>query len=123
LLVTVVHPAAVATRAYATVEQLADALRVQVTTKNRDALQLSLDAAALEIDQYCDRPADNPLPDPPPALATTVNIARGIEWFKSNDSAFGGVGFADTGVLRVPRDAFARHALDLIPLKVQFGLA
>lgn len=109
--------------AYATVEQLAEALRVTVTTKNAEWLGLSVEAAASEIDQYLDRPADDPLPEPPPALATTVNVARGIEWYKANDSAFGAVGFADIGVLAAPADPFARHARTLIPLKVKFGVA
>jgi hypothetical protein len=109
--------------AYATVEQLAAALRVAVTTKNSEWLQLSLDAAASEMDHYMDRPPDDLLPVPAPALATTVNVARAIEWYKSNDAAFGAVGFADIGVLRAPGDPFARHAAALTPLKVQFGVA
>lgn len=109
--------------AYATAAQLAEALRITVTAKNQEWLDLSLDAAASEIDHYLDRPASDPLPDPPPALATTVNVARGIEWFKANDAAFGAIGFADIGALNVPSDPFARHARTLIPLKVQFGVA
>jgi hypothetical protein len=108
--------------AYATAEQLAAALRVAVTPKNSEWLELCLDAAASEIDHQIDRPADDPLPDPPPALATTVNVARAIEWYKANDAAFGAVGFADIGVLAAPADPFARHANSLIPLKVQFGI-
>ena len=108
--------------AYATVEQLAAALRVTVSAKNSELLDLSLEAAAAEIDHYLDRP-DDPLSDPPPALATMGNIARGIEWFKANDAAFGAVGFADVGVLAAPADPFARHAAALIPLKVRFGIA
>jgi hypothetical protein len=52
-----------------------------------------------------------------------VNVARGLEWYKANDSAFGAVGFADVGVLAAPSDPFARHARTLIPLKSQFGIA
>jgi hypothetical protein len=108
--------------AYATVEQLAAALRVAVTPKNTDMLQQSLDAAAREIDHYCDRPSDDPIaPDDP--LAGMVNIGRGLEWFKANDAVFGAVGFADIGVLSAPADPFARHAATLTPLKVQFGIA
>jgi hypothetical protein len=106
--------------AYATEAQLADALRVTVTAKNSELLSLSVEAAAREIDQYCDR-AGTPIPAGDP-LATMVNVARGIEWFKANDSAYGVVGFADVGVLNTPADGFARHARNLIPLKVQFGI-
>jgi hypothetical protein len=115
--------------AYATVEQLAAALRVAVTPKNSEWLQLCLDAAAEEIDHQLDRP-EPPAPvlsaqlDPSDsALATTVNVARAIEWYKANDAAFGAVGFADIGVLQAPADPFGRHANALIPLKVQFGIA
>jgi hypothetical protein len=108
--------------AYATVEQLAAALRVTVTPKNSEWLALCLDAAASVVDQLCDRPADDPMPDPPPALAVTENIAIGIEFYKANDAAFGAVGFADIGVMSVPADVYARHRNALIPIKVQFGV-
>ena len=109
--------------AYATVDELAAALRVQVTVKNSDLLQSCLDAAALEIDHAVDLVGGGPLPDPAPALATQVNVARGVEWFKAADATFGGVGFADTGILKVPADSFARHARTLIPLRQQFGVS
>jgi hypothetical protein len=108
--------------AYASVEQLAAALRVAVTPKNSDLLDQSLAAAAIEIDHYCDRLPDDPIAADDP-LAGMVNIARAIEWFKANDAAFGAVGFADIGVLSAPADPFARHAATLTPLKVQFGIA
>jgi hypothetical protein len=108
--------------AYATVEQLAAALRVAVTPKNSDALRQSLDAAATEIDHYCDRPSDDPISADDP-LAGMVNISRGLEWFKANDAVFGAVGFHDIGVLSAPADPFSRHAATLTPLKVRFGIA
>lgn len=108
--------------AYATVDDLAAALRVAPTSKNADLLQRCLDSSAQEIDHYCDRPTDDPIaPDDP--LAGSVNVARGVEWFKAADAAFGGVGYADTGILPVKLDGFARHALALVPLKRRFGLA
>ena len=123
LLVTVVHPASSSAHSYATVDELAAALRVQVTVKNQDWLQSCLDASALEIDHALDRLALDPLPTPAPALVVQVNVARGVEWYKASDAAFGGVGFADTGILTVPGDTFARHAQALIPLTQQFGVA
>ena len=108
--------------AYASVDELAAALRVTATVKNSDWLESCLDAAAQEIDQYCDRPVSDPIPAGD-ALAAQVNVARGVEWFKASDAAFGGVGFADTGILPVKLDGFARHALALIPLKRRFGIA
>ena len=108
--------------AYATVEELADALRIRLTSTNQASLQTCLDAAAVEIDQAVDRTADDPIPADDP-LANRVNLVRAVEWFKANDAAFGVVGFADTGALQAPRDAFARHAVALIPLKQQWGIA
>jgi hypothetical protein len=110
---------------YATIDELASALRVRVTAQNTDDLQRCLDAATREIDAWLDRPTGDPVPPDAEsqALAASVNIARGLEWFKANDAAFGAIGFADSGVLRVPGDTFARHAAILIPLKVQYGIA
>lgn len=109
--------------AYATVEQLAAALRVAVTVKNQDWLQQSVDAAAAVVDHLIDRPADEPLPVPPPALATTENVAIAIEIYKANDAAFGAVGFDNIGVLSVPGDVYGRHANALLPLKILHGIA
>src|SRR5262245_44029880 len=109
--------------AYASLDQLAAALRVTVTPKNQDALQRALDAASDEIDKELDRPATDPLPDPAPALVVQVNVDRGVEHFKASDAAWGGVGYADVGILRVPADGFARHAATLTPYKAQYGVA
>lgn len=108
---------------YATADQLAQALRVQVTPKTQPWLDACVAAASAEIDHAVDRLADDPMPTPTPALATVVCVARGCEWWKANDAAYGGLGFADTGVLRVPTDSFARHAANLIPLTQRFGIA
>jgi hypothetical protein len=112
--------------AYATVAELAAALRITVTTDNTATLQACLDAATLEIDTAMDRfDVVTPMSGTPEqeALANRVNVLRGVEWFKSNDAAFGVVGFADTGVLQAPKNTFARHAAALVPLKQQWGVA
>lgn len=110
--------------AYATVDQLAAAMRLTVSVKNQEWLQACLDAAASEIDHRCGRRPDDPLPtDPPDPLAQQVNVARGVEWYKANDATFGGVGFADIGILRVPTDGFARFAHALLPLTQTWGVA
>jgi hypothetical protein len=44
--------------AYATIDELAQALKVRVTAENTPTLQSCLDAAAAEIDHDIDRPAD-----------------------------------------------------------------
>jgi hypothetical protein len=110
--------------AYATVDELADALRTAVTAKNSDRLAACLDAAFAEIES-----ARDPLAGAPPltgsslALARQINIIRGLEWFKANDAAFGVLGFEGVGALNVRPDGFARHAAALTPLVTQFGLA
>lgn len=109
--------------AYATVEQLASALRIAVTTKNEADLQRCVDAAAEEIDHDLDRFASVQPLDPVPELLVTVNIGRGAELFKLADALFGGVGFADIGVLRVQSDGFERWSAMLIPFHQQFGIA
>lgn len=107
---------------YATRDQLAAALHVAVSVKNQDDLDACCAAASEEIDQYRDAVADAPLPVPTPALVNRVCVARAVEWWKANDAAFGALGFDGTGVLTTKPDTFARHARDLIPYKVQFGI-
>src|SRR5262245_46739777 len=108
---------------YATADELAARLRIQVTAKNQPALESCIAAASAEIDHALDRLPDNPLPDPAPALIVETCIARATEWWKASDAAFGVIGFADTGALAAPRDSFARHAATLIPYTEQFGIA
>lgn len=108
--------------AYATPEELADALNVRLTPANTAAMQACLDAAAAEIDHETDRLDTDPIaPDDP--LANRVNIVRAVEWWKSNAAAFGVIGFDQTGTLTAPRDGFSRHAYALTPLKQQWGIA
>ena len=111
--------------AYATVDELAAALRVTLTAANTDGLQACLDAAAIEIDGAVDwaTAPTYPIELPPDPLLNRVNIVRGVEWFKANDAAFGVIGFADTGALQAPRNTFARHAVTLTVRKEQFGVA
>ena len=109
--------------AYATVEELAGALRVRVTAENTAQLQACLDAAADEIDHtVAVDPLDGANPATDSALANRVNILRGVEWWKANDAAFGVIGFDDTGALQAPRNTFRRHAAALIPIKQRWGV-
>ena len=109
--------------AYATVEELAAALHVKVTTEREPDLQRALDAAAEEIDQDLDRDPSDPLPDPAPAAVVATNISRAVEWYKAPDAAYGIVGVEDTGAIRAPLDGFARHAQNLTRYKSKFGIA
>lgn len=105
--------------AYATIDELAAALRIQVTAANQEGLQTCLDAAAIEIDDALDRTTPLEVSNP---LANRVNILRGVEWFKANDAAFGVLGVSDTGTLTAPRNTMRRHAIALLPLKQQYGI-
>lgn len=107
--------------AYATPEQLATAMHMTATPLNTAQLESCLEAAATEIDQVCDRV--EPMPEPAPDLVVQVNIARGVEWMKAADAAFGGVGYADIGILKTPPDGMMRHMVTLLPFKQQWGLA
>lgn len=116
--------------AYATKDELAAALRVRVTEENQPALDACLDAAASEIDHDVDWREPVPegeLPYPEGdnrlALLNRVNVARAVEWWKTNDAAFGVIGYSDTGALTAPRDGFSRHAMALTPCKQRWGVA
>jgi hypothetical protein len=108
--------------AYTTVDDLAAKLKIRVTPDNEPMLQACVDAAAQEIDHYTDRLSGSPI-DPDDPLAGQVNLVRAVEWWKASDAAFGVIGFADTGALQAPKNAFARHALALTPLREQWGVA
>jgi antitoxin component HigA of HigAB toxin-antitoxin module len=105
---------------YATVDELAEALRIRVTPENTATLTDCLDAAAEEIDAFLDLLA--PLAAPPPAAVVRTNVNRAVDWFKAADAAFGVIGFSDTGALKVPTNGFARHASSIVALKQQWGV-
>src|SRR5262245_4322457 len=110
--------------AYATVEELAAALRVRLPPANTASLQQKLDAAAVEIDAYLDRDPSDPLPVPPPPNVVEANINAGVDLAKAADAAFGIVGLSDIGALRVSSaDAVARQAGLLTPHKTRWGIA
>ena len=106
--------------AYATVQELADAMRTPLTAANSASFQACLDAAAVEIDYAIN--ADTDPPDPDSALLNRVNIVRGIEWAKANDAAFGTPATA-TATMLTPPASFAPHSATLTPLKSTFGVA
>lgn len=109
--------------AYASVEQLAAALRIRVTAENTPALQLALDSARIEIDQYLDRPATSPLPTPTPPSVVLANTLIAVDHWKAADAAFGVIGFDQIGAIRVSPDQIARHLALLTPYKLQWGIA
>jgi hypothetical protein len=109
--------------AYATVDDLAGALHVRVTPENQTSLQRALDAAAAEVDHDLDRPLESPLPDPAPPAIVQANIALAVEAYKLPDSAFGVLGFDDTGAVRAAKDSLPRYWGLLTPFKQGWGVA
>jgi hypothetical protein len=106
--------------AYATAEQLAEALETRVTPENQQTLEDCLAAAATEIDHFLE---DEPITDPAPGIVVRTNVNRAVEWFKAPATYNGGVGIADTGTMTAPASGFERHSAALLPLKHSWGLA
>jgi hypothetical protein len=106
--------------AYATPEQLAEALETRVTDTNRELLTACLDAAASEVDHFLDRV--DPMPTPVPAGVVRANVNRAVEWFKAPAAFNGGVGTIDIGALDAPTSGFARHGAAIVDLKQQWGI-
>jgi hypothetical protein len=107
--------------AYATVDDLADALDIRVTDENTTVLQSCLDAAAAEVDQFLEDSiyaAPLIMPTPVPALVVRTNVNRAVEWWKAPATYNGGVGIVDTGTLVAPKSGFERHWAALMPLRI-----
>lgn len=111
--------------AYATVDELAAAVRTRVTETSTPILERCLEAATEEIDTCLGWPTVEPLAaGEVPALVHSVCLVRGVEWYKANDAALGVLGYNDTGALTPPASTFDRHAAVLVPgLAQTFGIA
>ncbi len=106
--------------AYATVEQLAEALEIRATAENNQLLNDCLTAAATEIDHFLEW---TEVINPAQGLLVRTNVNRAVEWFKAPAAYNGGVGYTDTGVLATPASGFERHAAALLPYKTDWGVA
>jgi hypothetical protein len=109
--------------AYCTIAEVAEALHTRVTPTNTALLQSCVDAAAEEIDAALDRlPGDDIAPTPDsPALVNRDNVLRAVQWYKANDVAVGGGGYAEVGLLNAPTKSF--EPMSRIPFKQQWGVA
>ena len=105
--------------AYATPDDLANALEIRLTPENTGVLDDCLEAAAAEID-HCLEGTD--MISPAPAIVVRTNVNRAVEWYKAPAAYNGGVGFGDTGTLEAP-SGFERHAAALLPLQTSWGVA
>ena len=115
--------------AYCTIDDLAAALRVRVTAANTATLQACVDAGAAQVDAALDRiPDDPPGTNPPiapapdsPAIVKLDNVVAAVQWYKANDVALGGGGYAETGMLQAPTGVFVPASER--PYRQQWGLA
>ena len=105
--------------AYATPEQLAEALEIRSNAENNQLLNDCLAAASVEIDHFLEFTTVSA----PDALLTRTCVNRAVEWFKAPAAYNGGVGYSDTGVLATPGSGFERHAAALLPYKTDWGVA
>lgn len=106
--------------AYATIEQLAEALEIRVTVENTRLLHDCLSAAATEIEHFLE---GAPIVNPPLGMIVRTNVNRAVEWYKAPATYNGGVGFVDTGELTAPASGFERHAAALLPYRRTWGIA
>jgi hypothetical protein len=106
--------------AYASTDQLAEALEIRVTPENAQVLGDCLEAAATEIDHFLD---GQPITDPAPAMIVRTNVNRAVEWYKAPATYNGGVGTVEIGVLNAPSSGFERHSAALLPFQISWGLA
>jgi hypothetical protein len=106
---------------YATTEQLAAKLKVTEAT-NQDDLQRVLDAATLEIDSEIGRSLDASDSEEELALVATVNLSRAQDLWVIEGLPVGVIGLGTETPLLTPRDSWERHARNLAPLKVSWGL-
>jgi hypothetical protein len=111
---------------YTTVEELQRILKIRdPSSEQQAAMARVLSTAAGEIDAEIDRSDDDPaLAGWQLDLAAEVNLERGVEHWRQQESPFGLIGLgAELGPTHTARDSWERHAFKLAPLKTHWGLA
>ena len=106
--------------AYATPQDLADALEIRLTPENTGVLNDCLEAAAAEID-HCLEGTD--MITPAPAIVARTNVNRAVEWYKAPAAYNGGRRVRRHRHPRQPPSGFERHAAALLPLQTSWGVA
>jgi len=97
------------------------------TAEEAAAMQRVIDEAAREIDWWLGYTADNPAPpvdDPDYPILVETNLRRAVELW-SLETRVGGIVPAgpDSIPIVIRLDTWNRHALTLLPLQREFGLA
>lgn len=111
--------------AYADTTELARVLNIRVPSDNQEAaFDRVIEAATMRIDSEIDLAADASLDGGQIALAEQVCLAYAAELWKFQEVQFGLVGIgSEVGATFVPRDLWEKYAIQLEPLKNQWGLA
>lgn len=111
---------------YATVEELANLVRVRSADRHVSLLRV-LASAAQEIDSEIGTVDINGTELPygaPPAIVSEVNLERAVEHWNQMQNPFGVIGLGDMGAATyTARDSWDRHAHKLVVLKKDWGMA
>jgi len=111
---------------YATSEELLAILNVRGTPSAAQSAKADrvMLAAAGEINRELDLADDQELDGFGVALCAQVNLARGAELWKEEETQFGILGIgSDVGTTYIARDTWEKHAIKLSTLKGQWGFA
>ncbi len=111
---------------YATSEELLAILNVRGTPSAAQSAKADrvMLAAAGEINRELDLSDDQELDGFGVALCAQVNLARGAELWKEEETQFGILGIgSDVGTTYIARDTWEKHAIKLSTLKGQWGFA
>ena len=113
------------TEVFASVNELLAILNVRnPSTAQQEKAQRVLMAAAGEIRDELDLAADQELDAFDAALCAQVNLARGAELWKEEETQFGILGIgSEIGTTYIARDTWDKHAIKLSRLKGQWGFA
>ena len=108
--------------AYATIDELAVALRITVTAANQAGLQACLDAAAFEIDDAMDRLTDT-RSTPPTRSPTGSTSCAGSSGSRPTTPPSASSACRTPARCRRPGTRSAGTAIALLPHKQLFGVA
>ena len=111
---------------YASVDELFRILHIRNPTAEQTlAGERALATATYEIDRELDRPEDDPIAGAQVSLAQSVCLKRAVEHWRQEEASFGLVTIEGLtgGVERIARNTWERHANDLAPAKLQWGIA
>lgn len=111
--------------AYADTTELARVLHLRNPSSDQEtALDRVLEAATMQIDAEIDLATDAALDSGQISLCEQVCLAYAAELWKFQEVQFGLVGIgSELGATFVPRDLWKKYAIQLEPLKNQFGFA